>query len=173
MESLDMQLQKANLLEVITQRIGFAIWQIQELEGCAAQYLVLMTQATRGMGEEAGNELVRKAQEKTLGSTIHQARKAGILDETLERRFTALLEERNWLVHKSRGRSRGAIHNIQYADTVIRRIDVMAEEAGALLTEVERLVERRVKSSGIAQNEQQVQERARRLLEEWHNQSPT
>lgn len=55
------QLQKANRLTEITQRIGFALWQIQELEGVSAQYFVLLAQAIKGMGEAAGNVLIEKA----------------------------------------------------------------------------------------------------------------
>ena len=65
---MDEVIKKANRLAVITQRIGFALWQIQELEGCTAQYLVLITQAKKGMGAKAGNELLGKAFGKTFGS---------------------------------------------------------------------------------------------------------
>lgn len=59
-------IQKANRLEEITQRIGFAIWQLQELEGVSARYFVLLGQAQKGMGEVSGNELVKKAEKKRL-----------------------------------------------------------------------------------------------------------
>ena len=45
------EMQKANLFNDITQRIGFALWQIQELESFSAQYFVLLAQAKKGMGE--------------------------------------------------------------------------------------------------------------------------
>jgi hypothetical protein len=44
-------MQKANLFNDITQRIGFALWQIQERERFSAQYFVLLAQAKKGMGE--------------------------------------------------------------------------------------------------------------------------
>ena len=47
-------MQEAERLKIITQRIGFALWQIQELEGVSAQYFVIVTQAKKGMGEAAG-----------------------------------------------------------------------------------------------------------------------
>ena len=50
MEELNIQLEKANRLRESTQRIGFAIWQIQELEGVSAQYFVLTAQAQKGNG---------------------------------------------------------------------------------------------------------------------------
>lgn len=165
--TMDERIKKANRLAVITQRIGFALWQIQELEGCTAQYLVLVTQAKKGMGAKAGNELLGKAVGKTFGTTIHQATKARILSPELERRFCELLMERNWLVHKSRAQSRNAIHSDQVAETVIRRLDAMADESKALLSEIGALAERHVNNLGYSQ--QQIEEAANRLLEQWHD----
>lgn len=70
MEFFDQQIQKINRLDAIIKKIGFALWQIQELEGVAAQYFVLLAQAKKGMGLAEGNALVEKAQSKTLGATI-------------------------------------------------------------------------------------------------------
>ena len=65
MKDLAHQLEKADRLAAITQRIGFALWQIQELEGVSAQYFVLVVQAKKGMGLAAGNALEEKAKKKT------------------------------------------------------------------------------------------------------------
>jgi len=167
-----MDMQKADRLYMITQRIGYAIWQIQELERCTAHYLVLATQAKRGMGAKAGNELLLKAVGRTLGETLRQAKKAGILEEDLERRFVALLAERNWLVHSSRSQSRGAIHNEEFADILVRRIDAMAEESDRLLAAIGGLVERHVKSHGVSQDRGQISKVAARIQEGWHKQEP-
>ena len=100
------QHQIANRLSAVTQTVGFALWQLQELEGASAQYFVLLAQAEKGMGLVAGAALIEKAQSKTFGATIHQIAKAGLLSPELETRFTNLLAERNWLVHSSRATSR-------------------------------------------------------------------
>lgn len=97
-------------LDAITKQIGFTLWQLQELESAAAQYFVLITQAKRGMGLQAGNALVEKAQRKTFGKTICEISKAGLLAGDLESRLTKLLLERNWLVHSSRATNRNAIY---------------------------------------------------------------
>jgi len=70
-----------------------------------------MTQAKKGMGAEAGNELLDKAFRKKFGATINQLRKYRLLSTDLECRFEELLKERNWLVHESRGQNRNAIHS--------------------------------------------------------------
>ena len=66
------QLQLADRLSAITQKVGFALWQLQELEGVSAQYFVLLVQAEKGMGLNEANALIEKAQHKTFGATIHQ-----------------------------------------------------------------------------------------------------
>ena len=53
MHDLAGQLAMADRLAAITQQVGFALWQLQALEGATAQYYVLIAQAVRGMGVEA------------------------------------------------------------------------------------------------------------------------
>lgn len=67
MESFDQKIQKADRLDEISKRVGFALWQLQELEGVAVQYFVLLVQAKKGMGLAEGTALVEKAQSNTFG----------------------------------------------------------------------------------------------------------
>lgn len=166
MEDLKLQLEKAERLAAIAQRIGFALWQIQELEGVSAQYFVLLVQAKKGMGVDAGNDLVEKAKKRTFGATIHQIAKAGLLSSELEVRFTNLLSERNWLVHRSRSDSRSAIHGDIAMQLLVARIDKMAEESLALLREIGALSVAYVKKYGVTQ--EHVNKEAEELLEQWH-----
>ena len=166
MKDLAHQLEKADRLAAITQRIGFALWQIQELEGVSAQYFVLVVQAKKGMGLAAGNALEEKAKKKTFGETVHQITKAGLLSSELETRFTNLLSERNWLVHRSRADSRSAIHSDPEMQRLIVRLDEMAEESLSLLREIGALSEAQVKKHGVS--EEHINEKAKELLEQWH-----
>jgi hypothetical protein len=81
------------------------MWQLQALEARAARYSVLLAQAEPRMGRAAGDALVSKAIGKTSGATINQMMKAQLLDDRLGPRFTSLLQQRNWLVHRSRADS--------------------------------------------------------------------
>lgn len=166
MKSVEHQLQEAERLAAITQQIGFTLWQLQELEGVSAQYFVLLAQAHEGMGLNSGNVLVEKAQAKTFGSTVHQLVKAGLLSSELEARFTSLLRERNWLVHKSRASSRSAVHNDGAMQQLLVRLDVIAEESLSLLKAIGALIEGFVKQHGVSA--QYIDESAQRILEQWH-----
>lgn len=162
----DYQVEKAERLARITQQIGFALWQIQELESVAAQYFALVVQARKGMGVAAGNVLDEKVKKNTFGETIHQLRKAGLLSSELETRFIKLLSERNWLVHRSRADNRSAIYNDSSMQRLLVRIERMAEESLSLLREVGALSESHVKKHGVS--EESIYVRANEILEQWH-----
>jgi uncharacterized protein YutE (UPF0331/DUF86 family) len=123
----------AERLEHIAQRIGFALWQIQELERVAAQLFVLVAKAEIGMSQEIADALVEEAQSKTFGATVNKLKTGKHLKADLQERFSALLSERNWLVHNSRSSSRSAIHHQADYKTLITRVDNIADESLSLL----------------------------------------
>lgn len=166
MEEFDIQMEKVNRLNEITQRIGFALWQMQELEGVSAQYFVLASQAEKGMGEVAGNTLVEEARKKTFGRTIHRISNQGLLSTELKDRFFNLLSERNWLVHRSRADSRDAIHSNKAMQKIVARIDAMEKESLSLLREIGSLSMAYVKKHGVT--EQYTNKKAQELLKQWH-----
>lgn len=57
-------------LKTVMRKVGFAIWQIQELEDVAPFYLVTRVKAHKGIGVERGNELLCKAQSQTFGTLL-------------------------------------------------------------------------------------------------------
>lgn len=136
MTSLHTQLRRAERLDLIAQKVGFALWQLQELEASAAQYLVLVTQAKPGMELAAAQALVEEAQSKVFGKTITRLLKTNQLSQPVELRFQALLVERNWLVHQSRHTSRDAVHGDASCTKLVVRLDALAEEARLLIREV-------------------------------------
>lgn len=159
------QLQKSERLEAIVRRVGFALWQIQELEGSTALYFVLRTQASQGMERAAGNVLVDKAQSKTFGATIKQLEKATLLAPDLVKRYVCMLEDRNWLVHRSRSDSRGAIHDDQVAQQLVLRLDNIADEATALLQVLGGETERFAQRYGVSK--EFIDRESQRLLKQW------
>jgi len=165
MTSIAEQLEKANRLSAITKQVGFALWQIQELENVSAQYFVLLAKAKKGMGQTEGENLVQKAQSKTFGSTIHEITKAGLISSTLETRFTKILAERNWLVHRSRMDNRNAIHSDKIALALISRLETMATEATDLLKEIAQLSQKFVLQHGVS--EEYINEMSAQLLAQW------
>lgn len=164
--TLSQQIENADRLATVTQRVGFALWQLQELEGVTAAFFVLLLQATKGMGLDAGNALVEKATTKTFGATLHQIAKAGLVSPEIEERFTKLLSERNWLVHRSRADSRNAIYNDNAMLNLVVRLDAIADEALLLLKHINAETSSFVQKHGISM--QYVERVSKRILEQWH-----
>lgn len=160
-----LQMEQAERLSLIAERIGFTLWQLQELEGMAALYVVLVTQAKKGMGE-AGIALLESAQDRTFGTTVRKITKAGLLDVGLQARFDKILEERNWLVHRSRGTNRNVISSGSGMAEVVGRVDVLAEEALALLRILGSMIDAYMREQGVSKEE--IDKRASDLLEQWH-----
>lgn len=160
------ELVRAERLDQIAQRVGFAVWQIQELEGVAAQYYVLVAIAELGMGVEAGLALVEQAQSKTFGSTVNKLVKGNHLPEVTKERFSNLLAERNWLVHNSRSSSRNAIHHQELFQELLVRLDAITTQALELLHALSTLSEQFVRSKGISA--EQIQANANQTLRSWH-----
>jgi hypothetical protein len=125
-----------------------------------------MGQSQKGMGMAAGEGLIEKAMSKTFGSTIHQMTSAGLLSNSIEKRLVALLQERNWLVHKSRAGSRNAIYSDDVSALLLRRLDSICDECLALMKDLGAIAEKFVKKNGVSEG--QIQEIAERLLEQWH-----
>jgi hypothetical protein len=165
MDPLDARFEQADRLAEITQKVGFTLWQLQELEGVAATYFVLLTAAKRGMGQEAGNILVAKAKGRTFGATITQLESAGLLSGELGQRFRRMLDDRNWLVHRSRADSRAAVYDNSAFGALLLRLDRIAEEALALLRELGPRAEKHVTAHGVTK--QQIYEGAATLLDAW------
>lgn len=166
MKNLENQLEAADRLTAITQRVGYALWQLQELEGVSATTFVLIAEAEKGMGLAAGEALEERAKKSTFGATIHRLAASGVIDEDLDSRFRVLLEERNWLVHRSRADSRRAVYHDDHLVDLLQRLDRIADDAVALLKKVGNVAEAHVKARVVS--ERYIRETAARLLEEWH-----
>lgn len=157
----------ADRLAAISQRIGFALWQLQELEDISAHYLVLVLRANRGMGVVPGQALLDAALSKTFGSTVHRLSQAGQLSPELEVQVKNLLAERNWLVHDSLASSRRAVRLDGACKDLISRIDEISVQALALMKEFGALVEIFVKKHGITS--EIIEALTAQTLKEWNS----
>lgn len=166
MTDLQAQLRKADRLDAITKHVGFALWQLQALEDATAQHYVLVALATRGMGIEAGQQLDESVKNNTFGRTIHALCKAGKMPEAIEQRFLGLLKERNWLVHSSRSTNRTAVHDDQACQSLLNRLEGLAEETRLLLHEIGNASEKFVYQHGISK--QEVERLTQEVLNSWH-----
>jgi uncharacterized protein YutE (UPF0331/DUF86 family) len=159
------RLVKADRLAAITQKIGFALWQLQELEWAAANYVVIRLHAKRGIGEEAGVKLLDAAGKRTFGSLLKELSESGVLDRKLAERLKAALDDRNWLVHRSRRDNRGVLTSDERCGALIAKLGNISDEALALLKQVGQLIEQHTLQSGVSKDF--VDRESERLLVQW------
>jgi len=160
-----MDSEKENLLFWLMYKIGFTIWQLQELENTLATYFVIRLKACRGIGKEKGEALLQTARKKTLGGLIRDLEKGGVVPATMATRLCSILEKRNWLVHNARRENRGILSSPSKYDLFIGQLESIASEAMALLKEIGQEVENYVLCSGV--DKSKIDSEADRLLKEW------
>src|SRR6266446_4881713 len=90
----------------VTRRVGFAVWQLQALEQVAACHLILVHKASPATAREEVQSMFQKTEKNTLGQLFGQIRDATGNAASFLPRFEALVEERNWLIHRSRHQNR-------------------------------------------------------------------
>lgn len=166
MESFESQLQRTERLVAITQRVGFCLWQLQELEGVAVYFYVLLGLAKPKMGIDKVSPILKTEKARTFGGTIKQLQKAGLLAPELNARFEELLRERNWLVHRSRASSRSAVHHDTHMNILVARLDKIANEAMNLLRQLRILTESASETYDVSIEE--VAARTEEILRQWH-----
>lgn len=171
MKNFEEKLIKANRLAAISQQVGFTLWQIQELENVTAQFYVILGQAEKGMGLEAGNALVEKALQNTFGRNIGNIKKIGLIDTELETRISALLKERNWLVHHSRLDSRNAIYHDSAMNKLLQRLEAITEETSYIIKELGQRCEAFVMKHGVSKN--YINEVSQEILKGWRSENAT
>jgi hypothetical protein len=161
------EIAQANRLSAIAERIGFSVWQLQELESVAAQYLALRTELKPGMSASDADAAIAKALRNPFGQTLNKIAAAGLFEPALQSRLKVLLDERNWLVHRSRADNRSAVHSGAAAQALIARINTIAGESLILLREVGQLFETYVIDHGVSQGF--IDKEAAVTLSQWHS----
>lgn len=165
-ELTDDQLRRSARLTAFCDRIGFAVWQLQDLETVCAKYLMLRTCIKEGITESDYDDLVAKALSKPFGATLRAAAEASVFSGSLQARFKEILSERNWLIHKSRLDSRSAFYSDSAAHDLIQRIDQISAGVRDLMIEIDKLVDSDAVESGIDLAE--LSRRTDEMLSIWH-----
>jgi len=155
----------AERLPVLMQAVGFAVWQVQELENTAAHYVVVRLRAARGMGKEQGEAASREVEGLTFGRLLGELTRAGVVTPALGSRLEALVNERNWLVHRARRETRGVLSSEKQFGRVLQRIRSIADQALVLLRELAPIVEDYVVSTGVDRSF--IDRESERLARSW------
>lgn len=151
--------------ETTSQRIGIAIWHLQELEGSAARFLVLEKEITAQTNWRRGEELVTRAMGRTFGATLRELANANLLTMELQCRLKWLVSERNWLVHKSLASSRYIIEHSLPVLLLTERVDKIVTDTLSMDSAIKSLLDEALAKYGI--DAETFEKTARELLFDW------
>lgn len=116
-------------LHEIFAAIGSAVWHLQFLEDVLVTYLTMRLRLTSRASKERGYQILAKERQRTLGSLLTEARKAGLVHGDVAEGFKALLDERNWLIHRSMNDVNDHLYSSAGRDAFLFRVRELADQA--------------------------------------------
>lgn len=145
--------------------IGHAVWQIQVLEETVALHLVLVHKADAKTARRDVATMFAKASEQTLGQLLGGIRDTGKAPSDLLSRLAHFVNERNWLIHRSRHENREDLYSDTRRPQLVARISAVADEALSLLTTFQNLTDTHLIARGM--DLAKMHARAEEIYREW------
>ena len=88
-------------LHEVYSSIGAAVWHFQFLEDVLVTYLTMRLKLKRPITPEKAQAILAAERRKTLGMLITEAKASQLVQGDLAEAVAVLLDERNWLIHRS------------------------------------------------------------------------
>jgi hypothetical protein len=145
--------------------LGHAVWQIQVLEETVAVHLVAVHKADAKTARRDVETMFAKASKQTLGQLFGALRDTGKGPSDLLSRLEHFVNERNWLIHRSRHENRKDLYSDVRRPQLIARIKAVADEALALLTAFQEQTEAHLTAQGM--DRASMQARIQEIYREW------
>ena len=152
------------------QNVGFALWQIQELENTLAHYLVIVHNVEPGVAIDVAEGILEKTRKKTLGQLVGELKSKEEIPKALLERVEGFVEHRNWLAHRSRGESRKHLYQEALHHVFFERVGWIAEEALSLGKAFGEEITTFVKKHGVS--EEYIQRTAAGIMRAWSEELP-
>jgi hypothetical protein len=147
------------------QDVGFALWQIQELENTLAHYLVIVHKVEPGVAIDVAEGILEKTRKMTLGQLVNDLRSKEKVPTELLERLEEFVEHRNWLAHRSRGESRKHLYQEALHHVFFDRVEWVADEALSLGKAFCEEIARYVEKHGV--NKEYIERTAAGIMREW------
>jgi hypothetical protein len=145
--------------------VGHAVWQIQVLEETAAVHLVMVHKADAKTARREVETMFARASKQTLGQLFSAIRDASKGASDLLSRLERFVDERNWLIHRSRHENRKDLYSDTRRPQLVARIQAVGDEALALMTAFQDQTEAHLMARGM--DRAKMQARADAIYREW------
>ena len=155
----------ADELHEVTAQVGFAVWQIQILEGTVVAYLVFVHKVTPTVARREAESMFAKAGKSTLGQLLRQILATKEAPQHLIDALDSFVPERNWLIHHSRHESHADMYSCTRRAALIAKIAAIADNALALMKAFQDATQAHLETLGITR--EQIERDTAKLLSEW------
>ena len=159
------RLEQAEMLDAVAREIGHVVWGLQNLEWMLGRYAVMVRQDVRGVGMTAAAPVLARVEKKTFGVLLRELVGAKHIEGALATRLAAIVDERNWIVHRSRNDNRGITNSRERCAALLHRLERANSECADLQHEVLRLMTRVTANAGVTQ--ESLDRETERFLTEW------
>lgn len=121
-------------LDYLFNRIGTAIWHLQNVEGAIVPFIIVkgIAKELNSLPKRRADELEAKYNKMTLGQLIGQLTNLALVEETLLKRLKTFNSERKWIVHNSVRESGDHLYTLSGRNNFFIRVEAFIEEAISL-----------------------------------------
>ena len=120
-----------NRLEEFYTAVGAAVWHLQFLEDVLVTYITARLKLAGPGAGDAGPGMLKAQRRRTLGMLMNDAKSGGLLLGRVEGAF-AVLDERNWLIHRSMHEVSDTLYRDAHRQVAIARVRALASNSIAL-----------------------------------------
>ena len=121
----------------LCRQVGCVVLQAQLIESTLAAYLATSLRLEKSEAMTQVQAALESANRQTIGALMQDIRKQFPLPPDIDDRIWKLKDERNWLVHRLHRENESAIYSQDQAEHVFQRIEAIACEIIAVLTELD------------------------------------
>jgi hypothetical protein len=159
----------AEELSELTRLVGYAVLQIQVLEETLQVHLVLVHKADAKAARRDVETMFAKTSKHNLGWLFRDIQDTGKSPSDLLSRLEHFVDERNWLIHRSRRENPRNIRSDAKRSQLIARITAVVNEALSLMTTFQELTEAHLIARGV--DRAKMQARTAEIYREWNTES--
>lgn len=145
--------------------VSHAVWQTQVLEETLAVHLVIVHKADAKAARRDAETMFAKTSKQTLGQMFRAIRDMGKSPSDSLSRLDHFVDERNWLIHRSRLENRRDLNSDATRSQLIARITAVADEALSLMRTFQELTEAYLIAQGV--DRAKIQARADEIYRKW------
>jgi hypothetical protein len=149
----------------VTALVGYTVWQIQVLERVLASYLVMVHKLQLGAARTEVETMFHKVGKQTLGQLFRAIENEGGAPAALLPRLEQFVDERNWLVHRSRHDNRKDIYTARPRLRLSQKISTIADEAFSLAKAFQEATEKHLIACGMSKAD--IDLRAQQIMRDW------